>query len=242
MPKPRVERKIIGEGQEQIVYEYAPNIKTGRERDIVLKEDKHRYRFTSEKKKYLENNFQQRRKQYSYIDEDRREINFFPRQRFFPAKERPGYYLAQEKINLASKPDIFSYSSDELLPQTQKQLQVLIDLMRESLQRFRDEGPTSDNYPIDAYGKENIVVDNNGDIKCVDTGYNLSSYEKMNPGQIRKYIESRIFLLELVAGRDVESLLKDEFYSDLVSRIVRDDRDFRRFSDNPDLLMKMLNV
>lgn len=230
----------IGEGVENV----ALRVETeGRETDIVMKKpsgSEEGEGFTLGQKQLLEK---------IYTSYKRRFGDYIPRQRFLRNKKNGQYYIIQEKINLAKKASLFDYGTAELQPETLEQLERLLDLLKESYYDYLDNGNSDiNNRPLDIYSSGNLLVDSEGDIKAIDTGFGFGSYEAVRSeeeGEAKRFvfITCRIFLLDVIAGRKPSEIINERVYEGLEDFLNENCPELfadGRLTDDSELITKIL--
>lgn len=221
---------FIGEGAETVVYSMQ-KLRDGKERSIVLKtyedfEHDERPEMIADKngfndliKEELEGKYKLLKKAFGpYIPQLRMIKNSD-----YTNAEDERYFAVQTKIDLPKEPDIFGFSpsdfehdenisneENEMSARTREQLLDIARRLKEQCVQFESENP-GDAIIIDIdFGKNNLVLDKEGNLHYVDITANTA----VNPNSWnRDTYKERVQYLEILAGKSEEELESDPFYT-----------------------------
>jgi hypothetical protein len=125
------------------------------------------------------------------------------------------YQLAQQQLHLAKPGDIFDYTPDQLPLQTKREVETLIDLLKENYEHYQDYDSTDEYTPLDLQGKENLVVDQAGKLYYLDTGLRFTQFEEKDLEYIIKKYMAPIALLEYFTTGDIAHVCEEAWYHKL---------------------------
>jgi len=122
----------------------------------------------------------------------------------------------QKHVEKSEKSDIFEFEPNELPEKAESQLKTLISQLKESYSLSQKS--TKNNAPLDLFGKGNLLLDTNNDIKYVDIGRQYGKWVEYPPKIpatetiIFQELIARIAALEFVTQRDPSEFLEEPFY------------------------------
>jgi len=146
------------------------------------------------------------------------------------------FEIEQEFLKLAKPADIFEYDTGMLSEKTLGQLEDLLKKLKGVYAYFQGlmtsfqvpiMDPKINGYsrsmlvPLDLRGSGNLCVTKNGDIRYIDTGLKISSFDepffKYNQHEFFRQVAARIAALECVLGRKPPEFLDEPVYRKLAT-------------------------
>jgi hypothetical protein len=117
--------------------------------------------------------------------------------------------------------DIFKLDREVQDPELRSNIESLIDSLKNSILRLREEGPSEENIILDLYGENNLLISSEDGIRYVDTGLgpdwntdgNDISNHLLRVSDSANMYMCQIAFLEALIGRSLFEVFADEFYT-----------------------------